>query len=76
MTFKQAEKRLLDMMKDDYCALEYERTYCRGGVLETICSIYVSSEQAYYRGATWDEAFNELDKELNPQNLIESLPEE
>ena len=76
MTFKQAEKRLLDMMKGEYYTLEYERRYSQGKVLETCCIIYTSSLGKYYQGHTWDEVFNELDKELNPQNLIESLPEE
>lgn len=76
MKFKDAEKKLKGIFQDEYYLLRYDKTHISNGIVETTCSIYAARLPNFYTGNTWEEAFESLDKALNPQNHVEDIPNE
>ena len=78
MTFKQAYKKLKVIADGRYFSIRYELTTHTNESMEQVCVVYVDPSLRG-DGKTWDEAFEELDHEMNgrpPMKInINNIPE-
>jgi len=74
MEFKEANKKLKEVSQGEYRSLRFELTTFADGRTTTACQIYVNPSLSG-RGSTWAEAFEKLDKEMNPGSHIEETPD-
>ena len=66
MTFLQAEKKLVEIAGETYCALHFKRTIHKKKIIEEQCQVYIDG-YSWYSGDTWEDAFDKLDRKLNPK---------
>jgi hypothetical protein len=72
MNFKQAKAKLKRLAKGKFHSINYKISEHTGGELMQECSVYID-ETDLHIGETWEAAFKELNKEINPQpkNTVE-----
>ncbi len=67
MTFHEADKKLTELVGNGrYRQLTYQLVRHTDGETRAVCALYVDSG-ILVSGATWAEAFAELEQVLNPQ---------
>lgn len=74
MTFKQAKKALKAIAGDKYHSVKFELTeYANKLGFKAQCTLYVDGLGTHFEGATWEEAFEKLDRWQNPRDEAECL---
>jgi acetyl esterase/lipase len=63
MTFQEAETRLREMVKGEYCAVSYERITHSDGHKTATCTVYFHGGE-WLRGKTFEEALGKLAESL------------
>lgn len=69
MTFKEAKDKLRELAQGRYHAIEYELTEYAHGGLKAGCRLYIDPNTSTKWQPTWEMAFDELQKVLNPPKL-------
>ncbi len=73
MTFQEADKKLTELVgADRFRHLAYQLKHYPDGTTYAQCELYVDSGILVH-GATWAEAFAQLEKVLNPSLAPESV---
>lgn len=66
MTFREAKDKLKELAGGRYHRLSYELTEHSSGKLEAECRLYIDPKISSGYQSTWEEAFAELQKVMNP----------
>jgi len=68
MKWEEARDKLLEIAAGRYCQLRFGFTMKDGKPFETDCWVYVDKgHSSRINCPTWEKAFEELDKEMNPK---------
>ena len=68
MTFASAKKKLKKIADGKYHQISYESVEYHTGKMRNECIIYVD-DCGSHSGPTWDDAFRQLDIEMNPPKV-------
>lgn len=78
MTFKEAMDKLREIADEhgtDYFRCAYSATESGGKLFNVNCELYYHNG-GLFSGRTWEEAFDNLDKKINPPKLsLDGAPE-
>jgi hypothetical protein len=76
MTFAEADTELQRLAKGEHCTISYSKTHHSDGSQCCECILYVSGLCGFFKGSTWDEAFEKLRHKIDPQPKPATIPEQ
>lgn len=79
MDFKEAAEKLDGIAQGNYHSLKYEIVRCsKYDFFEQKCTVYINGFE-HYSGTTWEEAFEKLERAMNPVKItiddVDPIPE-